>query len=492
MRQFYKYLLAFCLGLFFVSCSKYLEQAPDQRAVLDSPEKVSELLTSAYPKASYYAFAEAMSDNSADKGPGQGITTFINLDPWIFSDVRSRSQDTPDYFWYQSYAAIAAANRALTYISTVSDPERYESQRGEALIARAYAHFMLVVFFSKSYDPYTADTDPGIPYVTVPEEEMLIKYERKTVAYTYDMIERDLVEGLPLLDDSRYKSAKYHFTKSAAHAFAARFYLFKKAYDQVIKHTNQVFEGADIQGMLRPNNSAAFLNMEYFESQAEYTKAENPANILLVEAISNWGGSYPGFRFGLTSELLAELFFRPNVTGGKFSYLIYGQESSYNIPKFRTHFVRSGLNANYGLSYNMVPLFTAEEVLMNRAEAYAMQGNYESAISDLNSFASKKIFYSQNYPVYDPELHKINSTKLINFYQDPDLKNCLVNAVLDFKRREFLFEGMRYLDILRHNLPVVHVTKDGLDKYTLGPNDLRRTLQLPQEVMMSGMERNPR
>jgi hypothetical protein len=244
--------------------------------------------------------------------------------------------------------------------------------------------------------------------------------------------------------------------------------------------------------MLRPNNSQAFMAMEYFESQAEYTKAENPANILLVEAASNWGASYSSLRFGFTSELLAQLIFGPNVTGANFAYLIYGQESSYNIPKFRTHFVRSGLNANYGISYNMIPLFSAEEVLLNRAEAYAMTGNYNASIADLNSFASKKVFYSQDYPVYDPQVHQITSSKLINFYQNLDLKNCLVDAVLDFKRREFLFEGMRYFDILRHRLTVIHETKDRREKYVLGPNDLRRTLQLPQEVRMSGMEQNPR
>lgn len=492
MRAMKNILLVLTLGIFFAGCSKYLEQAPDQRAVLDSPEKVSELLTSAYPQASYYAFAEAMSDNAGDKGPGIGVVTFMNLDPWTFTDVRSRNQDTPDFYWYSCYAAIAAANRALTYISSVADPERYQSQKGEALLARAYAHFMLVSFFAKSYDEYTADTDPGIPYVTDPEEELLVKYERKTVAYTYDMIEKDLVAGLPLLDDSRYKSAKYHFTKSAAHAFATRFYLFKKSYDQVIVHANQVFVGTEIGTMLRPNNSQAFLSMEYFESQAEYTKAENPANILLVEAASNWGASYSSLRFGFTSELLAQLIFRPNVTGANFAYLIYGQESSYNIPKFRTHFVRSGLNANYGISYNMIPLFTSEEVLLNRAEAYAMIGNHTASITDLNTFASKKVFYSQDYPIYDPEVHRITSAKLISFYQNLDLQVCLVNAVLDFKRREFLFEGMRYLDILRHRLPVVHETKDRLEKYVLGPNDLRRTLQLPQEVRMSGLEQNPR
>ncbi|MVZ62591.1 RagB/SusD family nutrient uptake outer membrane protein [Sphingobacterium humi] len=487
-----KYIYIAFYSILMVGCEKYLEEAPDQRAVLDSPEKISELLTSAYPKANYFPFAETMSDNAGDKGAGMGSMTFINFDAWTFSDIRSRNQDTPDFFWYGSYEAIAAANRALAYIATVDDPERYQAQKGEALVARAYAHFMLAVFFANTYDRLTADTDPGIPYVTEPEEQLLLKYERKTVAYVYQMIEQDLLTGLPLLNDSKYKAPKYHFTRSAAHAFAARFYLFKKEYGKVIEHASQVFTDGDFSSRLRPINQTAFRSMEYYERQAEYTRADNPANILLVESISSWGGSFPGFRFGLTADILAELFFSRNVTGGSFAYTIFGQETSFNIPKFKTHFVRSGLNANFGYSYNMIPLFSAEEVLLNRAEALAMEGRTDEAIADLNVFASKKVFASQNNPYYYAKSHEINAAKLISFYQQPDLKYCIVNAALDFKRREYIFEGMRYLDILRHRLPVLHKTKDGQEEHLLGSNDLRRVLQIPKEVAMSGMETNPR
>lgn len=492
MRTFVRIMIIFSVGIALSACEKYLETAPDQRAVLDSPEKVSELLTSAYPQANYFPFAEAMSDNVGDKGAGVGVLTFMNLDPWTFSDVRSRSQDTPDYYWYACYRAIAAANRALKHISTVHDPDNYSSQKGEALVARAYAHFMLVTFFANVYDPNTAATDPGIPYVTEPEENLLVKYERKTVAYVYQQIENDLMEGLPLLQDARYKSPKYHFTRSAAHAFAARFYLFRRSYDEVVEHASQVVPNGDFNGFLRPINKPEYRAMEYFNKQADYTAADNPANILLVEAVSQWGGTFPSLRYGLTNEILVDLFFSGNPTGGEYAYMLYGDETSYNIPKFKGHFVQSGVNANFGLMYNMVPLFSAEEVLLNRAEALAMQGSYEDAIADLNVFAQAKVFFSQNNPVYDPILHKITAGKLIEHYANPELRFCIVQAVLDFKRMEYLFEGMRYLDILRHHIPVVHRSKDNTEVYTLAPNDPRRLLQLPSEVRMSGVESNPR
>lgn len=481
------------LGMLLSSCEKYLETPPDQRAVLDSPEKVSELLASAYPRASYITFTESMSDNAGDKGAAAGGGQYVNQDAWMFADVRDRYQDSPDYYWYACYGAIAAANRALAVIAEVDNPEAYQAQKGEALVARAYAHFMLVTLFAHVYDPNTANTDPGIPYVTEPEETVLVKYERKTVAYVYEQLEKDLQEGLPLIDDSQYKVPKYHFTQSAAHAFATRFYLFKRDYQQVVAHASAVFPNGDFADYLRPVNDAVYRSMEYNNKMANYTVATNPANILLVEAVSNWGGSFPSYRYGLTTELLTELFFSGNPSGGQYAYMIYGgTELVYNIPKFRTHFVRTDINANYGTAYNMVPLFSADEVILNRAEALAMLGRYDEAIEDLNTFASKKVYVSQNQPVYSPGAHRITSTKLINFYLNPDLGQCIVSAALDFKRREYLFEGLRYFDVLRHNLPVVHMTKDRKDTYLLGPNDWRRMLQLPQEVVLAGMEPNPR
>lgn len=494
MKKFVTYTLLLLSSVGLAGCADYLGTAPDLRAEIDTPEKVAELLTSAYPSANYIPFLEAMSDNAGDKGPVAGGNEYINSDPWMFMEVRDRNVDSPDFYWYACYAAIAASNRALQVIEQSDDPESYTSHRGEALLARAYAHFMLVTLYAKSYNPITADTDPGVPYVTEPEETVLKQYERRTVAYVYEQIENDFKEGIGLLDDNRYSVPKYHFTVTAAHAFASRFYLFKRSYTLAAQHASAAFSNSgDPFDLLRPTNTTAYRSLEYYAKQSDYTVASNSANFLLVEAPSVWGRSLSSYRYGLTHDILSELFFGNNVTGGQYAYMIYGgTELVYNMPKFREHFVRTDINANYGTPYNIIPLFTAEEVLLNRAEAYAMLGNYDAAIADLNTFASRKVFVSDNDPVYVAQQHQITSAKLSSFYSTPSLESGIVQAVLDFKRREFIFEGLRYLDILRHELPVSHVTYDGSETYFLGPNDPRRVQQLPQEVVLQGMEQNPR
>lgn len=482
------------LLLLFVSgsCSKYLDTTPDLRTEITDAAGVAELLSSAYPRANYIVFAEAASDNAQDKGSAVGNIVPVNFHPWRYSIIENRQEDSPEFYWHACYRAIAAANQALAAIDNLGAGPAYASLRGEALVARAYAHFMLVTFFASPYNALTAASDPGIPYVTAPEESVISPYDRGTVATVYEAIEADLTAGIPLIDDRRYRVPKYHFTQAAAHAFAARFYLFKQEWALVIAHANQVY-ASDISQHIITHNSAFFRSLEYGARSAFYSSPINTGSILQVEAQTLWARNFASYRYGLSSDLLSELFYSGNVTGGSFAYSIYGgTELVYNIPKFVEHFVRESVNATQGRPFNMLVLFSADELLMNRAEAYANLGNHTEAIADLNAFASAKIYVSQNNPVYLPDVHQINEQKLSAFYNSRSLSENIVQAVLDFKRREFIFEGIRWFDILRHRLPVTHRSYDQQEVYFLGPNDNRRMFQLPGEVVLSGVQQNPR
>ncbi|MFC3196697.1 RagB/SusD family nutrient uptake outer membrane protein [Parapedobacter deserti] len=477
-----------CVALSISGCGKYLDIAPDMRTDLDSPEKVGELLATAYPQANYIPFTEILSDNAGDKGTGNAPV--VNSAPYHFQDVSDIHQDSPTYYWNASYTAIAAANHALQAIERNGNTEAYQPYKGEALVARAYAHFMLAVLFAQPYEEHAAANLPGIPYVTEVEDVVIKRYERRTVAYVYDQIEKDLLEGLSLLDDGVYISPKFHFTTAAAHAFASRYYLFKRAYAKALEHANAVFGEGSFASNLRPVNSEAYRSLQYLELAAHYTRADNPANILLVEVPTLWGRSYPNYRYGFTVATWNEVF-GANVTGGVWGYGVYGSDMTLNIPKFREHFVRQSLHAETGIPYNMVPLFTAEEVLFNRAEAKAMMGDFVGALADLNDYAATRMGYDYQNPVYMPDLHKITRDKLLGFYRTFSMEEALVKCILDFKRVNFLHEGQRWFDIVRHNLGVVHRTADNRI-LTLGPNDPMRIAQIPQEAQSAGVELNPR
>ncbi|WP_313515744.1 RagB/SusD family nutrient uptake outer membrane protein [Sphingobacterium sp.] len=485
-------LFTISIMLLLSGCSKFLDTSPDMRTELDSPTKIAELLTSAYPRGNYIPFIEAASDNADDKGLSLGSGDPLNQNPWKFEDVEARDQDSPTYYWYAAYKAISAANHALKAIEKLNLPDQTRSLKGEALVARAYAHHMLAIIFAPNYEEETANKLPGIPYVTEPETEVVKKYERKSVKYVYEMIEKDLIEGIPLLDNNRYKVPKFHFTTSAAHAFATRFYLFKKDYHKAAEHGDLAL-GENLDSYVRPINSTDFRFKEYFEKEKYYSDATTPTNLLLVEAPSIWGRNLMQNRYGLTSPLMVELFHKPNVAAAIYGYTIFGGNESYiHIPKFREHFVKASINASYGIPHNMIPLITADELLLNRAEAFARIKKFDRAITDLNVFIKHKVAYNLNVPFFIASIHTINSTRINLFYGSQDLESNIVKAAVEFRRREFIFEGLRWFDILRHNIPVTHISKDKKEKYFLGINSPKRVFQLPDEVIMSGIEPNPR
>jgi starch-binding outer membrane protein, SusD/RagB family len=85
--------------IFLPSCKKYLEKEPDNRAVLDSPEKVSQLLGKAYPGANYIPFTETSTDNVGDIGAGDIGSPDLNganADAFFFKDTRTTTEDSPE------------------------------------------------------------------------------------------------------------------------------------------------------------------------------------------------------------------------------------------------------------------------------------------------------------------------------------------------------------------------------------------------------------
>jgi len=138
-------------------------------------------------------------------------------------------------------------------------------------------------------------------------------------------------------------------------------------------------------------------------------------------------------------------------------------------------------------SYAVIPLFSMEEVLFNRAEAYANLGNYTAALADLNTWVSR------NVRSYSAATHNVTALKAINFYTpgSTDTATALVNTGLFFKRVSYIHEGLRWFDILRLKLKVKH-DFIGAPSDSLMADDKRRLLQLPQEVQTAGMQLNPR
>ena len=533
-------------------CSEFLDTVPDNRTTIDTPKKISQLLATAYPDRTYMTLIEHRCDGYTDFGSTfQGMqpdAAFDNVVSAFLWDEFTRSEsgnDTNEQYWTSAYNAIAVANHALEAIEQLPDPGAASLQKGEALLARAYAHFCLLTLFADFFDTNNLAANPGIPYVTEPETVVIKHYDRETAAQTLEHVLKDLEEGMQLVGGSSdYDQPKFHFTRDAAAALGARIALFSRNYNDVIRYANMLLptptqhfalsytddtpvlnaDGSPAQGV-DPNDAADQFMRSNLHDWRTYIKSGNPdqmgtdftsasanANLLLTECVTlayreMVGTAYVRHAMERTAmvTLLTE-----NVTGDPwiFQNVAYQWNGgrTYWLPKFYEDFKIDNPVAQTGVPYSKCALLRLEEVLLARAEAYAMLGNYDGALDDLNMFAACRIddyAYGPN-TLYKDKLtdyytaqlnapdHFINSAYNAGRFKAGDegnVQKALILTVLDFRRIEFLYEGIRYWDVLRWNIPVTHTTIDGATS-TLTPDDDRRILQIPQIATASGIQLN--
>jgi hypothetical protein len=397
--------------------------------------------------------------------------------------VTSVEQDTPGNFWGSTYAAIAHANEVLAIIDKLpgNDAER-AAAKGEALLTRAYGHFMLVNLFAEHYSE-DADEDLGIPYVEEPETVFIKKYTRLSVEDTYEKIEDDLLAGLELVNDGFYaNSGKYHFTKNAGLAFASRFYLFKGEFDKCIDYSTEML-GATPEVFIKDIEALLLETLNPEEFIREFGSPAAQSNLLVIRQVTNYPvnvGYWPSPN--LVSGLFNDNPWGANDIRTSNEYPIYVRGNGWALAKYEFLFERTSLTSNVGLYYTIMPAFRGEEVLLNRAEAYLYENQISRSITDLQKFINLR--YEG-----DPA---VSTALLRNYYQTSSSAGAVLNFIVDERRKEFFHEGLRWFDIKRFQLPIQHQTEDG-NTITLDSDDERKVLQIPQAAIdVGGLDPNPR
>lgn len=481
--------------LILSSCNSFLEEVPDNRVSLDDLDKAAQLLTNAYSNASY-AFTDWMSDDFT-------FTVGTNLRPahqlmYVWDDPVSdpNEQDTPAFFWYQTYTAISHANEVLRILDDLEvdseDEERRDAVKSEALLTRAYGHFMLVNLFSEEFNFNNRGEGMGVPYVEVPETEFLATYERPTVKKVYEEIEDDLKLGLELLDDTYFSnSGKYHFNRNAALAFASRFYLYKADFIRSLEYSNLML-GSNPEAFVRDMTSTEFKAAESSITGFPqlYSSPDLPSNLMLMRKISLMQRS--DFAYGIDRNDYGSLFashpFDEATDERENPAFVKGQNALFPV-RYESLFERNSINSNVGTPYHIAIAFRGEEVLLNRVEANLYENNLDEALADLQVLSSRR---------YSGEDITLTMAGLRTFFgadSDPDFsdQDILLNYLLLERRKEFLAQGMRWFDIKRYNIQVTHEGPGGSVLATLERDDLRKVLQIPTSaVEVGGLEPNER
>ena len=542
-------LLTLAAAFSFAACNKFLDEMPDNRTEVDSVEKIRALLSSAYLENTYLTFNEYMSDNVDNIGDDNpGTDRFIDQ-CYRWEDITEVSNDCPKYFWDNGYAVIAHANQALEAIHNLSGSSDIDDivaaglqgEMAEALLCRAYAHFMLVNEFCLNYNKNTSDKDLGIPYMEGIESELNPQYERGTVAHVYEMIDRDLQQALPYVSEAYYKVPKYHFTVRAAYAFAARFYLFYEEWALAAEYASKCL-GSQPEKVLRNWQNRASLEYDWDVLSNDFIKASYDTNLMLLTAYTQFG-LYVGYvgisKYSHNSYLsFTEVAYAKNVWGNEesgwrnvsdwywdppawYSGSNYDQIAYWKIPYL---FEYTDPVARIGYAHAVYPAFTMDEPLLNRAEAYVMLGKYDEAAADLNTWAhnvlkpskfSKTLtadsiveFYSA-LDYWTPEVPTIKKklNPAFSIGEDGGRQESMLQCVLGFKRMENITQGLRWFDIKRYGIEITRRTLQpdaAAGQYDAGfkildgqvdilkVDDPRRAMQLPPEVISAGLEPNPR
>ena len=481
-------LLLFAAVWLFVGCNDFLDKSPDSELDVDinSEAKIAELLTGAYPEASYIPFLEPRTDNVEERV--NGVHSRLNESMFFWEDYDQEDLDTPLNYWNACYKGIAQVNKALELLS------RYpKSERVKALLVNIWS------------EPYGGkSTNPGIPYITKPEKNALVDYQRGTVNEVYDKIEKDLKLGISLVSDTYYKHPKFHFNKKAAYAFASRFYLMKGEWKEVIAYADYVL-GGDPKTQLRPwRKYADELEFNHQNLYRKYTAAAEPANLLLTTTESRLARNTPNEKYGSTFNTVDKIFAQKGIEGGgdyskmNFigTYLFTSSASPVTTGRYLAKFDELSTAESTGTKprgvYVTNVLFTVDEVLLNRMEAYAMLRNYQHAIDDFLQYTQGKFGFmpsvdravytstnSDNYNVYTP------------FYGLTLKQLAMVKLFLDFRQKEFYQEGLRWFDIRRFHLAVKRTSKSSY-YFPLEKEDPRKVLQIPTEAIQRGLAPNPR
>ena len=525
----------------------FLDKEPDLRADINTKEKVRLLLVSAYSEANSAPICEYSSDQVVDNNvpdPKTGQANAVNpLDEmyneiFAWRPVKQSSNDSPKQIWDAHYTAIATANSALEAIKKLeAQGVNLNAEKGEALLSRAYHHFLLAGVFCQAYkNVEDSKKDLGLTYMMQPETKVAPVYSRGpelevgldlngdtawiggSLYHTFMNIQNDLEAGLKLVSDEYYSVPRYHFNVKAAHAFAARFYLYKREWAKVVEHADHVLTTTDetVLSMLfdaQTNREQSNIELAF----KHYIDVNAPSNLLLIATYSSSAyahfPSYGRYQYNGEAQNFASYGAGPCWTGQfpGFSTWSADQKLGGFVAKDYYDFEYVDKVAGYGYIRMVSRAFTTNETLLCRAEAKVYLNDLAGATNDFRlwcqgynvggrmqmladstvDLTQEKItkFYGEKAGTkFAPELHNqdMDPAWVITAEQMP-----FVHCAIHFRRIEGLHDGIRWHDIKRYGIEIEHVQgKDAPRKLVW--NDDRRAIQLPQEVIVAGMTANPR
>ena len=385
------------------------------------------------------------------------------------------------------YDGVYKANEALAAIEKQGGAknEQLSNSKGEALLLRAYNHFILSNEFCRPYNGKTSQTDPGLYYATGIADFTAAAEQsnRGTVADFYAKIAADIEAGIPLINDT-YEVPKYHFNKQAAYAFATRFYLYYEKWDKAKEYADKLL-GSNPGAYLRDYRALQAIPLSTSDQAVKiaeaYCNASLDCNLLIQTSVSNAGfalGPWVYYkRYSHTNYLSeTECIKSDNIWGGTNTiiwrpFTVNQGEANFALKMclpFEFEVTNQATGTGYRRALNVS--FSMGEALLNRAEAEIMLGQNDAACADMtiwmkNYFnttktltpTSVKTFFEGVRYAYDDTDKLVPSMKKhlhprFTIDKEGSVQEALLQCVLNLRRVETLHQGLRWFDIKRYNI----------------------------------------
>ena len=513
------------------SCSDQLDTLPDNRTTLDTPKKIAGLLVTAYPDRTPTLFNEWMSDNTDYMGAQNSQGNRGGDQYFFWQEQTEGGNDSPEQVWMLYYEGVYKANEALAAIEDQGGPNNdiLRNSKGEALLIRAYDHFILANEFCRPYNGKTSTKDAGLYYATgiADFSAAAEQSNRGTVADVYAKIAADIEAGIPLLNDT-YEVPKYHFNKQAAYAFATRFYLYYEKWEKAKEYADKLL-GSNPAASLRDYRALQAMPLSKSEQAVKiaeaYCSASADCNLLVQTSVSNAGMALAPWltskRYTLTNYLSETELFQSNNIWGTSSNLIWkpftvnsGESNFALLMKLPREFEIRNTTTGSGYLRTLNVDFTMDEALLNRAEAEIMLGQNDAACADMTIWM--KNFFNTNVTLTPTSVQTYFKTvpyayadadKMVPSFKkhisprftidvEGSVQESLLQCMLNFRRIETVHQGLRWMDIRRYNIEIPRrlIGVNGRPSKNLDwleKDDPRQVVQIPQSIRESGVAGNP-
>ena len=428
MNKIYLFLVLLFLGT--TSCSDFLEEYSQNLSYVNTIDDLDELLMGgAYwmqTKSSidfYLYYLNTMDDDIASinishnvKSPGYYMRHFYTWQEYsyISSDEGDKTWGV-DAAWAKFYEKIAVCNSILVDIERFTGEEKYNRVKGEALFLRAFYYLYMVNMWGEPYDKDIAITQSGVPIKTFSEVEDK-DYSRNTVAECYEQIVKDAKAALNYLKGVTPSSAK-RVGEQAARALLARTYLYMGEYASVIQQCDSILNSPKMLALMDMNTMSV---SDYEDATTHVGSSE----LIFTGSMGQSWRSTSGYRFTVSEDLVSCY-----EEGGDWRFRLNKQSHffSYKTAKGKTFYTRWLMDGNqewigFGFGY--------PEIYLNKAEAAAMLGRNEEAISTLEKLRETRI---EN----PASIRGLSGESLVKFTRKE-------------RRRELCFSYHRWFDLRRY------------------------------------------